>query len=161
MSFETTGLKRLAVVLTAAALVAACGSSSESTTTTAASGTSTAPTTPTTAPTLEPTTTLPGFPPERAELGHGDPTWAVVLAGASDPEDPSFVEAELIATEAGYTTGFTDCDEGAAEALGMPAGTITTSVYFETEADARAAAVAFAARGVDGVVAEVRTFCLD
>jgi len=35
------------------------------------------------------------------------------------------------------------------------------SVYLETEADARAALVAFKARGVSGVVAQVTTFCLD
>jgi hypothetical protein len=106
-------------------------------------------------------TTLPGFPPEREDLVHGEPTWAVVLAGAAGAENPLIAAAEQAAADAGYDTGFTDCDEGAAEALGLPAGSITVSVYFDNEANARAAAVAFGARGVDGVVAEVRTFCLD
>lgn len=114
-------------------------------------------------PTTTPTSTvdLPVFPQERQDLEHGGPTWAVVLAGAADAEDPAIAAAERAATEAGYTTGWTDCDEGAAEALGMPGGTITLSVYFDTEDDARAAAAAFAARDIDGVVAEVRTYCLD
>ena len=51
--------------------------------------------------------------------------------------------------------------EGAPEALGLSGSVLTVSVYFETEADAQAAAAAFEARGVPGVVAEVRTFCLD
>jgi hypothetical protein len=43
----------------------------------------------------------------------------------------------------------------------MPEGTKTVSVYLETEADARAALLAFEARGISGVVALVQTFCLD
>lgn len=69
--------------------------------------------------------------------------------------------AEQAATEAGYSTGSTDCDEGAAEALGLPGGTITISACFDTEEDAHAAVAAFEARNIDGVVAEIRTYCLD
>ena len=43
----------------------------------------------------------------------------------------------------------------------MPDGTLTVSVYFETEADAQQAQLAFEARGFNGVVATVQTFCLD
>ena len=174
------------ILLAAVVVVTACGASEPTATstdpaaepgpttestgvtpTTAATSTTQAPPTTTQAPTTtvpEPatTTTLPPFPPARDQLVHGDPTWAVVLAGSADPGDTVLAEAELAAGEAGYTTGLTDCDEGAAEALGMPAqGTYTVSVYLETEEDAEAAATAFAARGVEGVVAEVRTFCLD
>lgn len=39
--------------------------------------------------------------------------------------------------------------------------TVTVSVYLETEVDAQAALLAFEARGVSGVVAQVQTFCLD
>lgn len=176
---------RKLMLLTAVALVTACGASeptstsadpaaepgpttasTEVTPTTAAPPTAQAsPTTqapPISAPEPETTTTLPPFPPARDQLVHGDPTWAVVLAGSEDPADPVLAEAEQAAEEAGYTTGLTDCDDGAAEALGLPApGTYTVSVYLETEEDAEAAAVAFAARGTEGVVAEVRTFCLD
>lgn len=116
-------------------------------------------TTTTTAPL--PTTTLPAFPPERASLEHGADTWVVVLAGSDTPDDPVLADAILAAEEAGYTTGATDCDDGAPEALGQPDGNSTVSVYLENEADAHAALLAFEARGVSGVVAQVQTFCLD
>ncbi|MDF2731178.1 MAG: hypothetical protein K0T01_2969, partial [Acidimicrobiia bacterium] len=108
-----------------------------------------------------PTTTLPAFPPERASLEHGADTWVVVLAGSDTPDDPVLADAILAAEEAGYTTGATDCDDGAPEALGQPDGNSTVSVYLENEADAHAALLAFEARGVSGVVAQVQTFCLD
>jgi len=116
-------------------------------------------TTATTAP--APSTTLPAFPPARQDLEHGGSTWVVVLAGSATPDDPVLAEAILAAEQAGYTTGATDCDDGAPEALGQPDGTSTVSVYLENEADAHAALLAFEARGVSGVVAEVQTFCLD
>ena len=116
-------------------------------------------TTATTAP--APSTTLPAFPPARQDLEHGGSTWVVVLAGSATPDDPVLAEAILAAEQAGYTTGATDCDDGAPEALGQPDGTSTVSVYLENEADAHAALLAFEARGVSGVVAQVQTFCLD
>ena len=181
MTIQQSSRRPGALILVAAlALVTACGASEPAPTsadpatepgpttpsTEATSTTATPPTTETspttTTPEPETTTTLPPFPPARDQLVHGDSTWVVVLAGSEDPEDPVLAEAEQTAAEAGYTTGLTDCDEGAAEALGMPAqGTYTVSVYLETEADAEAAAAAFSARGTEGVVAEVRTFCLD
>ncbi len=118
-------------------------------------------TTTTTTTTQLPTTTLPAFPPERESLEHGADTWVVVLAGSGTPDDPVLAEAILAAEEAGYTTGATDCDDGAPEALGQPDGNSTVSVYLENEADALAALLAFEARGVSGVVAQVQTFCLD
>ena len=84
----------------------------------------------------------------------------VVLAGSDDFNDPVLDEATQAAEDAGYNTGPTDCDFGAAEALGSE-GTVTVSVYLETEVDAQAALLAFEARGVSGVVAQVQTFCLD
>ncbi|MGE3621866.1 MAG: hypothetical protein AB7L84_15530 [Acidimicrobiia bacterium] len=107
-------------------------------------------------------TTSPTFPPARDDPEHGGPTWAVVLVAAEDPEDPAVEEAVEAAARAGYEgVGFTDCDEGAPEAFGRPDARYTVSVYFDTEADARAAATAFEALDVDGVVAEIRTYCLD
>jgi hypothetical protein len=87
----------------------------------------------------------------------------VVLAGASEPDAPVLVAAVEAATAAGYTTGPTDCDFGAAEALGISdTGTYTVSVYLSSEADAQAALAAFEATGLTGgVVAQVETFCLD
>jgi hypothetical protein len=153
------------------ALVGACASPAETAVTTTTSPaqttTSDAPTATTsslatTTTIVEVTTTsLPPFPPGRQDLEHGGPTWAVVLAGAATADDPAIQDAIQAATDAGYSTGPTDCDEGAAEALGQSGEILTISVYLEDEADARAAALAFDARGVDGVVAEIRTFCLD
>lgn len=120
--------------------------------------------------TAEPTTTTlagtttpspPAFPAEATSLQHGGDIWAVVLAGSNDFEDPGFVAAQAAADEAGYTTGATDCDLGAAEALGLPEGTYTISVYFDTEAIAEQARAAFEARSVPGVVAMVQTYCMD
>lgn len=161
--------------LTVMLVFAACGTEPEAATTfatstsattstspTTASSTTTVATTVTTAP-LQPTTSaLPAFPAERASLEHGGDAWAVVLAGSENFDDPVLTEAANEAEQAGYTTGATDCDFGASEALGLPAsGVYTISVYLENEADAEAALRAFEARGVSGVVALVQTFCMD
>jgi hypothetical protein len=114
----------------------------------------------------------PSFPPARSDLVHGEPTWAVVLAGAfvepgtSLDANQTLVSAVAVAERGGYTTGPTDCDEGAAEAVGAGPDArdfYTVSVYFATEADARRANEAFAAQvgWYSGVVAQIRTFCLD
>ena len=97
-------------------------------------------------------------------MQHGAPTWAVVLAGAEAIDEPSLVAAATAAKQAGYSAGSTDCDQGAKEALGLTseAQIYTVSVYFDTQAAARAALAAFGEKGfAGGVVAEVRTFCLD
>jgi hypothetical protein len=105
---------------------------------------------------------LASFPPERESIQQGETVWAVVLAGADAFDDPALEAAVQAANEAGYEfVGPTDCDVGAPEALGLPDSALTVSVYLNTEADANAAAAAFAARGVDGVVAELQLFCLD
>ncbi|HEY6634770.1 MAG TPA: hypothetical protein VI141_04065 [Acidimicrobiia bacterium] len=134
-------------------------STQAATTTTRAITTTAEPTTTTLAVTTLPS--LPVFPAEAASLEHGGDIWAVVLAGSDDFDDPGFVAAQAAADEAGYTTGPTDCDLGAAEALGLPDGTYTISVYFDTEAIAEQARAAFEARSVPGVVALVQTFCMD
>jgi hypothetical protein len=71
--------------------------------------------------------------------------------------------AVLTADGAGYNTGPTDCDFGAAEALGFtePEHYYTVSVYFDTEVDANLAQDAFQGRGVGSTVAQVQAFCLD
>ena len=104
---------------------------------------------------------MPAFPPGRETLEHGGDAWALVLAGSDNVNDAVLTEATQAAEDAGYITGPTDCDLGAQEALGMPDGTLTVSVYLETEADAQEALLAFEVRGVSGVVAMVKTFCLD
>lgn len=109
------------------------------------------------------TTSEPSFPPARQDLTHGDDTWVVILAASEDSDDPVLSTAVDDAEAAGYQTGPTDCDAGAAEVLGLPEDRhyYTVSVYFSNEADAEAAHDAFAARGVDGTVGVVQTFCLD
>ncbi len=135
----------------------------EPTTTQPASTTSVVPeSTTTTTGTSTSTEALPPFPPERTDLTHGGDAWAVVLAANEDGNAPDLLAAIAAAEDAGYVTGVTDCDFGAAEALGLPAGSYyTVSVYLQSEADANAALAAFEARGVDGAVGLVQTFCLD
>jgi hypothetical protein len=129
---------------------------------------------PTTAPTSAPSpgpTAAPltpdtgvGFPPASTDLTQGSDTWALVLAGSDDPSSSALAEAEDRARAAGYRTGPTDCDMGAADALGLPSsgGILTVSVYFTSEAEARQAQSAFEALGQPGgVVAQVQTYCLD
>jgi uncharacterized cupredoxin-like copper-binding protein len=185
-----TACALLAVVVTLVLALAACSdadddgvatsepSTTGAVTSTSETATTLAPTTEapaTTAPTTEaPATTagrttttpptteaLPPFPPEAGELVHGGTIWVVVLAGSDTASDPALEEATNAADEAGYVTGPTDCDEGAAEAIGLAPGAYTVSAYFDTEEDAVAAQQAFAARGVSGEVAQVRTYCLD
>lgn len=151
-------------------VLAACGAESTessmtsglaTTTTQATTTTSSTLATTTTIPAPTTTTTLPAFPPALESLEHGGEVWAVVLAGSSDIDDPAIASAVASAREAGYATGPTDCDVGAAEALGQPDGNLMVSVYFADEASAQQALGAFEARSVTGVVARVRTYCLD
>lgn len=110
------------------------------------------------------TEVLPAFPPDRHDLEHGGASWAVVLAAADDIGHPDLAAAMAAADAAGYRTGPTHCDEGAAAAHGLdPAtGVYTVSVYFDSRGLAQRAAEAFAAHGFPhGVVTEVRTYCLD
>ncbi len=174
----------LAKALVGAAALVACGGPSDGSegaaatvVSTTTSNSSTLPSSSTTAvvTTSTPSTSTPTsasrsttskgseFPPQRAVLEHGGRTWAVVLYGSEDPADPLFDNARSVLTSVGYTGGITDCDQGASEVLGLPDGHsyFTLSVYFETEADARAAVTAFAGRGVDGVAGQVETYCLD
>ena len=107
---------------------------------------------------------LPAFPAESTNLVHGGDIWAAVLAVGSDPQDPALQKAVTDAADAGYFAGPTDCDQGAPEALGVDGnlpGVFSVSVYFDTEADARAAVDAFEARSIPAVAGVVQTFCLD
>jgi hypothetical protein len=139
----------------------------EATTTTAATTTtSSEPETTTTtveaATTTTTSVTAVEFPPGLETFTQGGEVWAVVLAGGAGDE-PEMAAAEAAAEQAGYSTGPTDCDEGAAAALGLPSDQswVTVSVYLESEADALLAQQAFAAQNVEGTVAQIRTYCLD
>jgi hypothetical protein len=148
--------------------------------------TTTVPELETTVPTTTPTTTeapttttapsttapaQPEFPPEKQVLGGGDHglvSWGVYLAAFPEgtPEAPQAVSALESMDNAGYRTdpGYTgvNCDEGAADALGIEPQSWVVVVYFETEEQANQAREAFEARGqgVLGIVG-VRTYCLD
>ena len=140
-------------------VTAATTTAAETTTTTTAETTTTTTAAETTTTTVAP---LTPFPPGKTMLGHGERTWAVVLAGGETGLEPEIVAAQAAADAAGYQTGPTDCDVGAPEALGLPESYATLSVYFFTEADARQALQAFEERGWEGgVVAEVETYCGD
>ena len=110
---------------------------------------------------LDPTPEVAGFPEDSPPLCQGCEIWAVILAAAPALEDPALVAAVDAVHAVGYASGPTGCDEGAAAAAGAPPGSLTVSVYFGSEADARAAQAAFEERGVSSTVALVRTFCLD
>jgi hypothetical protein len=132
-----------------------------------ATSTSTSTTVPSTTTSTEPTTTttvepLP-FPPARQNLTHGGDTWVVILAASEVFDDPVLDTAVGDAEAAGYQTGPTDCDFGAADVLGLPDDRqyYTVSVYLSNQADAEAALDAFEAQGVGGTVGVVQTFCLD
>lgn len=121
-------------------------------------------TTPSTTTSTTTTAALPAFPPGRENLTHGGDAWVVVLAASEDFEDPALRQAEADAVAAGYQGGSTDCDLGAAQALGLPGEDrhyYTVSVYLVDEADAQAALDAFRARGIDGAVGLVQTYCMD
>lgn len=172
----------LAVLGMALLLVGACSSQTSSstsagdgTTTTEVMTTSTSstPTTSTTTSLVTTTTTLastttslPPFPSPKSQLEHGGEAWAVYLAVAGDFADPSLDEAAATAQSYGFFAGATDinCDQGAAEAVGLaPGGSeAVVGVYFDSEVDANQFVLAIEARGhaVAGV-GLVQTFCLD
>ena len=110
---------------------------------------------------LDPTPEIEGFPEDSPPLCQGCEIWAVILGAGPVLDDPALLAAVDAAHQVGYATGQTGCDEGAAAAVGAPPGSLTVSVYFGTEADARAAQAAFAERDVSSTVALVRTGCLD
>lgn len=90
----------------------------------------------------------------------GATAWAVVVAGASDPFDPLLGETVDLVAAAGHTTTITNCDVGAAEALGMqPALSYTISVYAADESAAGLLAASLDAAGLPGVVTEVSVIC--
>jgi cell division septation protein DedD len=158
---------RLAALGLAMLVVGACSSESSSSTTAGdasttteamATSTSSTPTTSTTTPPATTTTTLastttslPPFPNPKSQLEHGGESWAVYLAVADDFADPALDEAAATAQSYGFFAGATDinCDQGAAEAVGVaPGGSETV--------------LAIQARGHPVVgTGLVQTFCLD
>ncbi|MGZ5290919.1 MAG: hypothetical protein ACXWEH_01160 [Actinomycetota bacterium] len=100
--------------------------------------------------------------PDEVLPAHGDTVWGLYLAVGDSLDDPAMHAAVDRATQLGYTPteGDIACDDGAASALGVPEGGSRVAIYFATEADAAAAANAFADPAPVGI-ARVTTFCLD
>ena len=101
--------------------------------------------------------------PDRVSVGVpelGDSVWAVVVAGASDPFDPILEDTVGLVTDAGHDTTITNCDEGAAEAIGMlPDASFTVSVYAATPDAAAVLHEELAAAGLPGAISEVLVRC--
>jgi hypothetical protein len=97
-----------------------------------------------------------------APLTAGGHAWAAVLAIDAATDTRTLGHAVATAAQMGYRTSVTsvDCDQGAREALGLPAGSTHryVAVYFDSRADADA----FASGSSLNVVATipVRTYCL-
>ncbi len=90
----------------------------------------------------------------------GATSWAVVVAGASDPYDTLLQDAVTELGAAGFTAQITNCDVGAAQALQMsPTGTFTVSVYYESETAATQGVTDLAASGITGVATRIETSC--
>jgi len=106
-----------------------------------------------------------GRPQALAPLTAGGEAWAAVLAvdfGDGSGSPVPLGRAVALASRMGYRTSVTsvDCDQGARQELGLPAGSAPryVPVYFRSRADAEA----FAARSPlppDAII-KVRTYCI-
>ncbi|KQY22867.1 hypothetical protein ASD16_09645 [Cellulomonas sp. Root485] len=111
-----------------------------------------------------PTATLrtpPATPPQAADLVHGAVVWGTYVAVVDSFDSPEADAAEARITELGYqpSEGDLGCDQGAAEALGLPENASVVSTYFATEQDAALFAQMY---GPDALgIAEVKLFCMD
>ena len=90
----------------------------------------------------------------------GASAWAVVIAGATDPFD-SLLEGTLEnLTAQGYETLITNCDVGAAEAIGMqPVVSYTVSAYANDRENAEGLADILREIDLGGTVAQVSVDC--
>ncbi len=86
--------------------------------------------------------------------------WVLVIAGASDPYDPILTDTLSEIGDLGFDSRISNCDQGAAEAIGMsPDGTFTLSAPFASEAAAVDAAAVLASSQIDSVAAEIVVAC--
>ncbi|WP_421742793.1 hypothetical protein [Cellulomonas sp.] len=117
-----------------------------------------APSTPAPSPS---TVTPPAVLPQAADLTHGNAVWGAYVAVVDSFESPAALAAKARITELGYESsgGEIGCDQGAAEALGLPEGSLVVATYLATQADALLF-VEMYGPGALGV-AEVTLFCLD
>lgn len=149
--------KRVAILAFGAVLLAGCrtGSDGEASTGTPPAGPS-----PTVASTTATSPTPSLNPVGGAHVEHGGRYWAVYVA-LGELGDPALddASAQLAAEGIESYPGTLNCDQGAAEALGVPDDTGAVGVYFETrdQAEAFAATLDPPPAGI----ARVRTYCAD
>ncbi len=95
-----------------------------------------------------------------ATRSEGSSSWAVVVAGASDPYDNLLEDAVTELGAAGFSAQITSCDVGAAQALQMsPTSTFTVSVYYDSEAAATQGVTDLGSFGITGVATQIETSC--
>jgi len=99
--------------------------------------------------------------PVPAQLVHGGTAWGVYVSVSESFDDPALETATADAAALGYEAGVGEiaCDQPAAETLGVPPDAFVVAIYFDTRADAEAAAALFDQPPVG--IAKVTTFCLD
>ncbi len=86
--------------------------------------------------------------------------WVVVVAGASDPFDSILTESVDELADLGFEGRISNCDQGAAQAIGMAADTtFTVTAEFESQEAAAQAVDTLAANEIDVVAAEVVVAC--
>ena len=103
------------------------------------------------------------WPPATTAVVHGGERWAVYVAVTDSGDDPRVAAAQERLDALGYAsaTGWGDvgCDDGAAEALGVPWQSTAVRVYFDTQADAETFARLYGPEAVG--TAQVTLYCLD
>ncbi len=90
----------------------------------------------------------------------GQAQLVLVVAGASDPYDRLLTDMMAQMDGLGVEGRISNCDQGAAEALGMAAeGTFTLSAPIDSQAAVADALAVLSADGIDAVPAEVVVAC--
>jgi hypothetical protein len=117
----------------------------------------------------EPSTTVAPTQAESARKAvaqkQGESYWGVYLAQGTDGGSPEMKAAKENLTALGLEFGNTfgegalSCDEGAADALKLPAETIAMAAYFATEDDAKAFAASLSSTPIG--IAKIKAMCRD
>ncbi len=90
----------------------------------------------------------------------GQAEWVLVVAGASNPYDPLLTAAMADVDALGFNSRISNCDVGAAEAIGMAAdGTFTLSAPFDSQAAAADAAAVLSNGQIEAVPIEITVVC--
>ncbi len=104
--------------------------------------------------------TEPTEPADEAVAPPAETAWVVVVAGASDPFDSILTESVEELSDLGFEGRISNCDRGAAEAIGMAADTtFTVTAEFDSQDAATEAVATLAASQIEVVAAEVVVSC--